>query len=62
MKLMWAELNFVQEVRDIMESDCVLHQFDMPVNLLNKSVNVWNGFTPTRKYEHGIAFRTRKYE
>jgi hypothetical protein len=29
MKLMWAELNCVQEARDIMESDCVLHQFDI---------------------------------
>jgi len=29
MKLMWTDLNCVREVTDIMESDCVLHQFNI---------------------------------
>jgi hypothetical protein len=45
----------VQEVHDIVDSDCVLHQLHMQVTLLNKSINVQNGVIPTRKYEYGMA-------
>lgn len=61
MKLKWAELNCVREVRDIMESDYALHHLHMQVNLLSKSINVQNGVTPTRKSEYGIAFSRIKF-
>jgi len=60
MKLMWAELNCVQEVTHHGKWLCAA-SIQYQVNLLNKSVNVQNGFIPASKYEYWMASRTRKY-